>query len=82
MLGGYNMASVRPFPGPHGPMISPNPDLGTGPYSQPNGLPFGGESAGKFIAKKRKKTRKKAREYGQAVAELSELYLKIAKGVI
>jgi hypothetical protein len=63
-------------------MISPNPDLGTGPYSQPNGLPFGGESAGKFIAKKRKKTRKKAREYGQAVAELSELYLKIAKGVI
>jgi hypothetical protein len=71
----------RSFPGPHGPMISKNPDLGSGPYSQNNGLPYGGESAGKFISKQRKKTKQKAKEYGKIVAELAHYYLKIAQSL-
>lgn len=47
--------SVREWPGPHGPMISSNPDLGSGPYSQNDGIPYGGVSAGKFIKKQRKR---------------------------
>jgi len=33
--------SVREWPGPHGSMISSNPDLGSGPYSQNDGIPYG-----------------------------------------
>ena len=50
--------TVRDFPGPYGPMISPNYDLGDGPYSQNNGKPFGGLSVRKYIEKQRKKRRK------------------------
>lgn len=45
----------REWPGPHGPMISKNPDLGSGPYSQNNGKPYGGDSAGNYIKKQRKR---------------------------
>lgn len=45
----------RDWPGPHGPMISPNPDLGSGPYSQNNGKPYGGLSAKDYIKKQRKR---------------------------
>lgn len=75
------MSATRPFPGPHGPMISKNPDLGSGPFSQSNGKPFGGMSVRDWIKKHRKKTKQKAKEYGQIVANLSELYLKIAKRI-
>ena len=50
---------VRHFPGPHGNFISPNYDLGSGPYTQNNGKPYGGLTAKEFIEKKRAKKKKK-----------------------
>jgi len=61
---------VREWPGPHGPMISKNPDLGSGPYSQNNGLPYGGKPIKDFIKKQRKR-RYKAK--GKKLAMLDEL---------
>lgn len=52
----------RDYPGPHGPMISKNPDLGSGPYSQNNGKPYGGVSASEFIKKQRRRPKGRAAE--------------------
>lgn len=57
----------RDFPGPHGPMISKNPDLGSGPYSQNNGKPYGGVSAGEFIKKQRKRPKGRSAERSAAI---------------
>lgn len=60
----------REWPGPHGPMISPNPDLGSGPYSQNNGKPYGGKPAGEFIKDQRKKKKKKKKSKCIKCAEI------------
>lgn len=73
--------SVRSFPGPHGPMISKNPDLSHGYYSHPSGKPGGGKSVGEWRKKKDKKRKQKAKEYGKVVANLASLYIKFAQDV-
>jgi hypothetical protein len=68
---------VREWPGPHGPMISPQPDLGSGPYSQNNGKPYGGVSAKKFIAKQRKKRHKTKGKLMAALDDITDYLYKV-----
>jgi hypothetical protein len=68
---------VRKWPGPTG-TIRKNPDLGEGPYSQSNGLPYGGVSAKEFINKTRKNKKKKSKAYYD-INNLSFLFLKMAE---
>jgi len=63
----------REFPGPHGPMISKNPDLGSGPYSQNNGKPYGGIPAGDFIKKWRKRRKGKDAERSASAADINSI---------
>ena len=69
---------VREWPGPHGPMISKNPDLGSGPYSQNNGLPYGGKPIKEYIKKQRKR-RYKAK--GKKLSAIDQLTKILYKGV-
>lgn len=70
--------STRDWPGPHGSMISKNPDLGSGPFSQKDGKPYGGVPAGEFIKKKRKR-RYSAK--GKLMAQLNALTDELYKAI-
>ena len=63
---------VREWPGPHGPMISKNPDLGSGPYSQNNGKPLGGLSAKEYIKKQRKRRYKAKGKIMSALDDITD----------